>query len=88
MAIVSFNQYKQQILDAIQNKVLSKGLVPPDPQGFILIEGFLNIPLQQDIGGGISIGGPTIPAVAIVGKSTGLMHTFAVKALLPTIEIS
>lgn len=84
---ISFTQYKQQLLDAIQIKVLSKGLVPPDPDGFILIEGFISIPFQQDVGGGISIGGPTIPAIGIVGKSTGLIHTFAVKALLPNIAI-
>jgi len=87
MAQISFDQYKQRIQDAIQNKVIAKGIISGDPEGFILLDGFFNIPFQKELGGAFVIGGPTIPAVAIVGKSTGIIHTFAIKALLPDVQL-
>ena len=87
MAAINFDQYNQQILDALQAKIFMQGLIQADPLGFTLLEGFINMPLQKEIGGAFIIGGQTIPAVAIVGKSTGVIHTFALKALLPNIQI-
>jgi len=39
------------------------------------------------MGGAFVIGGPTVPAVAVVGKSTGLIYTFALKVLIPDIQL-
>lgn len=85
MSNINFDAYKNEIQEAIQGK-LATGIVK-DPDGFILIDGFINMPFQKDIGGTFVLGGPTIPAVAIVGKSTGIIHTFALKVLLPNIQL-
>jgi hypothetical protein len=52
-----------------------------------LLDGFINMPLQKEMGGAFVIGGPTVPAVAVVGKSTGIVHTFALKVLIPNIQL-
>ncbi len=85
MAAISFEQYKTQIQNAIQQRI-AIGVIS-DPQGFIIIDGFVNMPFQKEMGGAFVIGGPTVPAVAVVGKSTGQIHTFALKVLLPNIPL-
>lgn len=83
--MVNFDDYKTQIQSAIQQKIAT-GIIS-DPQGFILIDGFINISMQKELSGSLMIGGPTIPTVAVVGKSTGIMYTFALKVLLPNIPL-
>ncbi len=84
MAVINFEQYKSQIQAAIESKIKLGSI--SDSQGFILIDGFINMPFQKEMGGAFIIGGPTVPAVAVVGKSTGLIHTFALKVILPNIQ--
>lgn len=86
MTEIKFEEYKDRITNKITENVLSKNILI-DPEGFILLDGFFNIPFQPVLNGSINLGGPTIPAVAIIGKSTGLIHYFALKALIPDIEI-
>lgn len=85
MEAINFEQYKSQILTALESKLKIAGI--SDPNGFILLEGFINMPLQKEMGGAFVIGGPTVPAVAVVGKTTGLIHTFALKVLIPDIKL-
>lgn len=85
MSAINFEEYKGQIQAAIQQKI-SMGVIS-DQAGFILIDGFISMPFQKEIGGAFVIGGPTIPAVAVVGKSSGVIHTFALKVLLPSIQL-
>lgn len=85
MSVINFEAYKTQIQTAIESKITT-GVIS-DPAGFILIDGFINMPFQKEMGGAFVIGGPSIPAVAVVGKSTGLIHTFALKILLPNIQL-
>lgn len=82
---INFDDYKEEINKAIQLKINSGAI--NDPNGFILIDGFINMPINKEIGEAFIIGGPTIPAVAVVGKRTGIIHTFALKILLPQIPI-
>jgi hypothetical protein len=84
MSVIKFDEYKEEIQHAIQAKITGGAI--SDPAGFILIDGFINMPFHKEFGGGFTIGGPTIPAVAVVGKTTGLIHTFALKVLLPNIQ--
>lgn len=86
MTEIKFELYKESIISKISENALSKNIII-DPEGFILFDGFFNIPFQPILNGSINLGGPTLPAVAIIGKSTGLIHYFALKALLPDIEI-
>ncbi|TRX01376.1 hypothetical protein [Flavobacterium gawalongense] len=86
MTSIKFEDYKERISEKINQNVLFKNILV-DPEGFLLLDGFFNIPFQPVLNGSINLGGPTIPAVAIIGKGTGLIHYFALKALLPDIEI-
>jgi hypothetical protein len=83
MSVINFETHKGEIQAAIQSKI-EAGVIT-DPSGFILIDGFINTPIQKDVGNTYLLGGPAIPAVAVVGKSTGLIYTFALKVLLPQI---
>lgn len=85
MSVLNFDQLKTQIEKALELR-LAQGVIN-DPMGFILIDGFINMPFQKEIGNAFQIGGPTVPGVAVVGKSTGLIYTFALKVLLPQIEL-
>lgn len=80
----TFKKHKSDIEKAI-NKKLADGILS-DKKGFTLIEGFINMPLQDQLGGMV-LGGPSIPTVAIVGNDSGLIYTFALKALLPNIQL-
>ena len=86
MVEIKFEDYKEKITSKISENVLSKNIII-DPEGFILLDGFINMPIQLILNGSFNLGGPTLPAVAIIGKSTGLIHYFALKALLPEIVI-
>ncbi|MBC7774661.1 MAG: hypothetical protein H7246_04420 [Phycisphaerae bacterium] len=87
MNVLNFEDYKTQIQDAIQKKISRGSIVPSDPDGYILIDGFFNLPFYKEVGSNIILGGPSIPAVSVVGKSTGVIHTFALKVLLPNIQL-
>lgn len=82
---INFENLKIQIEKALESR-LANGIIN-DPGGFILLDGFINIIYQKEIGNAFQIGGPTVPAVAIVGKTSGQIHTFALKVLLPHIEL-
>jgi len=79
-----FEDLRVKITDAINIKIKT-GLLPKDKEGYILVDGYINMQLQNELNGSIIIGGPTIPTVAIVGKSSALIYTFALKALLPDV---
>jgi len=82
---VIFDTYKKEIEDAINVRIKS-GLIK-DPNGFILLDGFFNMTHNKKIDNSIIVGGPTVPCVSVVGKSTGLIYTFALKVLVPSIQI-
>ena len=86
MSGVNFQEYQDKIQKAIQEKVKNNTI--SDPDGFILLDGFISIHMQKKLSGDIVLGGgPSVPAISVVGKSTGLIHTFALKILLPNIKI-
>jgi hypothetical protein len=82
---IIFEEYRTRIEDAINIRIKNGSL--KDPSGFILLEGFVNISYNKKYENSILIGGLSVPCVSIVGKSTGLVHTFALKILLPDIQI-
>lgn len=87
MKKVTFESIKQEIQNALSQKL--KGVpFAGETTGFTLVDGFINAPLQQEIGGSLVIGGPAVPMVAIVGNSTGRIYYFALKALLPKLNFS
>jgi hypothetical protein len=82
---INFEQYKEQIQAAIEVR-LKQGIIK-DPMGFILIDGFISLSYNKDVTNSLIVGGPSIPSIAVVGKSTGLIHTFALKVLIPNIQL-
>lgn len=79
---LKFSEYKDQITKALNNKGNSLGIQEP----VTLIDGFINQPIYNELTGSFVIGGPTIPMIAVVGKS-GRIYFFALKALLPDLKI-
>ena len=81
MNLINFKSRKKEIEIAI-NKLLSKGILD-EPDGYILLDGYMNYPIQNEVGGLLGAEGQSLPTIAIVGKSTGRVYTFALKILLP-----
>lgn len=48
----------------------------------ILIDGFLNQPFNMELTNAIMIGGPTIPMIMLLGKESGRIYLFALKAII------
>lgn len=80
---IKFEEYKQQILDSLNSRGASLGLNEP----VTLVDGFFNFPLQKEMTGDLVIGGPTLPAVLLVGQNSGRLYFFALKVLLPDVEL-
>ena len=80
---IKFSEYKQRIIDALNSRSPQLGINEP----ITLVDGFINQPLQIEFTGGLVIGGPAIPMVAVVGNNSGRIYYFALKALLPDIKI-
>lgn len=83
MEPIKFSEYKQRIIDALNSRSSQLGITEP----ITLVDGFVNQPLQTEFTGGLVIGGPAIPMVAVVGNNSGRIYYFALKALLPDIKI-
>jgi hypothetical protein len=69
MDTVKFDKYKFEISERISQKL--RGIEPDNDDGYILIEGFINLTYQNEVGG-LRIGGPTVPTVAAVSKNLEL----------------
>ncbi|MEI8174664.1 MAG: hypothetical protein WCG28_01805 [bacterium] len=81
----TFNELKTKIQNAIQQKLAQ---LPNNhgEAGFTLIDGFLNFPIQDKMDGSLTIGGPTVPMVAIMGNTSGRVTFFPLKALIPDFD--
>lgn len=85
MTPIKFSEIKNRLQDALQEKLK---LTPiPNEAGFALIEGFMTFPIQAELSNNLIIGGPNVPMVGIVGNTSGRIYTFALKAILPDIQI-
>jgi hypothetical protein len=77
-----FAANKALITQRIQEKLRENGIV--DPAGFSLVDGFIMQPLSAEVSGNLTLGGPTLPLVAVVANTSGRVYYFAAKALLPS----
>lgn len=87
MQSIKFEDYKQQIVEALDRNLKSSASPFVGENGFTLIDGFFSQPFQKEMSGNFVIGGPALPMVAIVGNTTGRVYFFALKILLPSIKI-
>lgn len=81
--ILKFSDHKEEIIRALNERAPQHGIQEPTS----LVDGFINQPIQKEFTGGLVIGGPAIPMVAIVGNNSGRIYFFALKVLLPDLEM-
>ena len=79
--IYSFADLKSDIIKALQDPRKKIKL----DESVTLVEGFVSQPLNMHATGDLVIGGPSIPLVVLVGKDTGRVYYFALKAILPNL---
>jgi hypothetical protein len=92
MEPLKFDDFKEKIANALNSRIKSLNSPIIDESavaesGYILIEGFFNLGFQKELSGGLILGGPTLPSVAVVGNTSGRIYFFALKALLPDISL-
>lgn len=82
-------EIKKKIQENINKKLQEKARSYVCPicgnNNFILADGFVNDLLQDNMGGGLIIGGPSIPEVAVVCSHCGYVMKFSagILGLLP-----
>lgn len=74
-------EIKQKIQENLNKKLQEKGRSLLCPvcanNNFVLAEGFVNELLQENMGGGLVIGGPSIPEVVVVCNHCGYVMKFS-----------
>jgi hypothetical protein len=78
-----FSEYKDEILEALKHK-MSNGEIKI-PEKVTIVDGFFMQSFQDTLQG-IQLGGRTVPSIMLVGQS-GQIYFFAIKVILPNIEI-
>ena len=79
---IDFQQHRENILNALETRGLrmrNNGTLGPE---YILIDGFVNQPVYNQLSNNVVIGGPTIPMVVVANVQTGELRFFPAKALI------
>lgn len=79
--IIRFDDIKEEIVNALKRRSLKI------TESMTLIDGFVSEPFGKELSDSFIIGGPTIPMVMLVGEESGQVYFFALKAILPSIEL-
>lgn len=85
MQPINFHDYKKEIEEGLSER-LEGVTFPGETDGFTIIEGFFNAPIQNQLDGNVTIGGPSLPMIAAVGNRTGRVYYFALKVIAPNIN--
>lgn len=83
---MDFNSLKTQITTALNQKFQNAEAFAGENQGFTLVDGFVMQTIQEQPAG-LVIGGKSVPMVMVVGNATGRVYYFALKALVPSVNI-
>lgn len=78
---IRFNEVRDKIVLGLQKQELNVG------EPVTLVDGFLNQPFNMELTNAIMIGGPTIPMVMLLGKNSGRIYLFALKAIVNLEEL-
>lgn len=81
---MKFKNLRKEIQESLLNKINQNNIV--DEKGFALIEGFLTFSVDEGFEHPV-IGGRTLPAVGIVAETSGQLHIFSLKIILPDLKI-
>ncbi len=82
---VKFSDIQDRVQAELKKKL--KDTPIPNEDGFAIIKGFMKFYLHKEISKDITTAVATLPMVAIVGNTSGRIYTYALKAILPDIEI-
>jgi len=82
---IKFETIKADLLRALNEKITSGNWHIIEK--VTIIDGFVNQPLSMELSGSFVIGGPAIPMILLVGDDSGQIYYFALKAILPNIQI-
>lgn len=78
-------KFEQQTKEKIAKKLQEKGALKPcercGQNNFTVLDGFVYIPLAQQLSGDIIIGGPQVPCAAVVCTNCGNISNHALGAL-------
>ena len=83
MSNLTFTEIRPRIIAALQTRQVYLAINEP----ITLIDGFFQQPIQNEISGNMIIGGPAIPMIMVVGNNSGRLYYFALKHLLPDLNI-
>lgn len=76
--ITKFADKKQDILKELEKRLADSGI----SEDVTLIDGFVNQPVYMELTDSLVLGGPTIPMIMLLGKKSGRIYLFALKAIL------
>lgn len=76
-----FSDIKPDIIKALNEKVPNLKCTTCQNTELILIDGFFNRSVQNEITSGLVVGGPIIPTIALACKNCGNLIEFSVGAL-------
>lgn len=78
-------KFSQESKQKIAQKIEDKGALKPcsrcGQQNFSLLDGFVNLPLAQEVSGNVIIGGPSVPCAVIACANCGHLGYHALGAL-------
>ena len=82
---IKFSEIKKDLITVLNEKLKTEELHLTEK--VTIIDGFINQPLSMELSGSFVIGGPAIPLIVLIGDESGRVYYFALKAILPNIEI-
>lgn len=83
--MIEFAHIRDELIISLKKKL--KSMDTPDEDGFTLLEGFIELPLHDQIPKSIWLNKKCVFMIGLVGNKTGRMYTFPLKMILPDIEI-
>lgn len=81
--IYRFEDLKKDITQRLKERSLVIGI----KESVAILEGFVMEPFKTELTGEFTVGGPTVPMVMLIGNESGRVYFFALKALLPELEL-
>lgn len=81
----SFKELQVEILDSLE-KLDKKGFFGPNKK-LTVMDGFVYLTLQDNVGKNFNLGGKSLPVVVVYDNETGQVWQFSLKQLVPRVEL-
>jgi len=80
---LQFAKIKDRLIAALEANDGIKKIGEP----LLILNGFVNQTFTTELTSDYMIGGPRVPVIMLIGKNTGRIYYFALKAILTDLEI-